>query len=176
MFVFVDIETTGLDHRVGEILEIAALMTSERFDVVGPPFHAVFRPYRHDWLDLMEPGVTNMHIKSGLIHDVELEGLPRNVIIDAFRDWFPSHVESPMCGSSVHFDRRWLAYHCPEIEAEFSYRNLDVSSISQWIRVTNSQHHSNRPIKVREHRAMPDLLETLDELRHYGTIFEGVRL
>ena len=36
-----------------------------------------------------------------------------------------------MCGNSICQDRRFLAHYMPQLEAFFSYRNLDVSTLKE---------------------------------------------
>jgi len=43
-------------------------------------------------------------------------------------------VESPMCGSSVHFDRSFLAA-VPHLVNVFSYRNIDISTIKELLKL-----------------------------------------
>ena len=77
---------------------------------------------------------------------------------------------SPMCGNSICQDRRFLHRHMPELERYFHYRNLDVSTVKELCRrwaPQVSESHS----KSGAHRALQDIHESIDELRHYRAHF-----
>jgi oligoribonuclease len=88
----------------------------------------------------------------------------------AFLSQYCERGASPMCGNSVCQDRRFLARYMPSLEAFFHYRNLDVSSVKELARrwrpdILNSFSKQNT------HKALDDIRESIQELRHYREHF-----
>jgi oligoribonuclease len=55
----------------------------------------------------------------------------------------------------------------PEIESFLHYRSIDVSTIKELARRWKPELLTSAPPKVGGHRAMDDIKESLEELRHY---------
>jgi oligoribonuclease len=73
---------------------------------------------------------------------------------------------SPMCGNSVHQDRRFLARHMPALEAHFLYRNLDVSTLKELAKRWKPAIMSGLT-KHGKHEALADIYESIEELKYY---------
>ena len=75
---------------------------------------------------------------------------------------------SPLCGNSVHQDRRFLARHMPGVDAFLHYRHIDVSTIKELARRWAPNVVSGFA-KRGAHLALDDIRESVAELRHYRT-------
>ena len=84
-------------------------------------------------------------------------------------DYVPKGI-SPMCGNSVHQDRRFMARHLPKLEEYFHYRNLDVSTLKELARRWKPQLLDGLS-KHGKHEALADIHESIDELRYYREHF-----
>jgi oligoribonuclease len=77
---------------------------------------------------------------------------------------------SPICGNSICQDRRFMARLMPELESFFHYRNLDVSTLkelaSRW-----KPEAMDGFVKKGAHLALDDILESIEELKHYRNSF-----
>jgi oligoribonuclease len=73
---------------------------------------------------------------------------------------------SPMCGSSICQDRRFLARYMPDLERFFHYRNLDVSTLKELARRW-APPVAESFVKQGTHLALADIHESIRELRHY---------
>lgn len=71
----------------------------------------------------------------------------------------------PLCGSSIHFDRRFLRRHMPSVEKLFHYRNIDVSALRELQRRWAPELELEWPEST--HRALEDLRYSLSLLRFY---------
>jgi oligoribonuclease len=77
---------------------------------------------------------------------------------------------SPLCGNSVHQDRRFLARHMPRLESYFHYRNLDVSTLKELARRWKPEIMAGLT-KHGRHEALADIYESIEELRYYRSHF-----
>lgn len=170
--IWVDLETTGLYPDWDSILEIAVVVTDEKLKVLGFSQQVIY--HAGDHLNNMEEVVFNMHTKSGLLSEI-VNGTQHEHAVKTITDMFktlkivPGYY--PLAGNSVHFDRAFLDIHMPEIAAVPSKKNIDVSSIHQLALQWAPEVALLAPIKKRHHRAMEDILESIEELRYYQETF-----
>jgi oligoribonuclease len=75
-----------------------------------------------------------------------------------------------MCGNSICQDRRFMANYMPALEAFFHYRNLDVSTLKELCKRWKPEVAKSFQ-KKSQHTAMADIVESIEELRHYRTHF-----
>ena len=59
----------------------------------------------------------------------------------------------------------------PRVDAHLHYRNVDVSSIKELSRRWFPRVYFQAPAKNGGHRALADIIESLDELRYYRKAF-----
>ena len=175
MLAWMDLEMTGLDPARHTIVEIATLLTSDDLELVaeGPDLiiHAT-----GDQLAAMDDFVTNMHTKSGLLEEIRQSTLSLEEAgaktLAFLREHIPEARTVPLCGNSIGTDRRFLAKHLPELEDFLHYRSVDVSTIKELARRWYPDAYAAAPDKVGAHRALDDIRESLEELRHYrATVF-----
>jgi oligoribonuclease len=170
MLAWMDLEMTGLDPARHTIVEIATLLTDDELEVVaeGPDLIVHATPAQ---LAEMDDFVTKMHTRSGLLDEitastVSLEEATAKTL--AFlREHIPEERTVPLCGNSIGTDRRFLATQMPEIEEFLHYRSIDVSTLKELARRWHPEAFAAAPKKAAGHRALDDILESLDELRHY---------
>jgi oligoribonuclease len=72
----------------------------------------------------------------------------------------------PLAGNSIHTDKCLLYKDLPRVENFLHYRCVDVSSIKEMVHRWMPKSF-NPPPKKLKHRAMDDILESIDELKHY---------
>src|SRR5690606_2591275 len=73
---------------------------------------------------------------------------------------------SPLAGNSIAQDRRFLRREMPKLDAYLHYRNVDVSTIKELARRWYPA-GPTPPEKKQAHRALDDILESVEELRWY---------
>lgn len=183
-FVFVDIETTGLDHREDYILEVGLKVTDSHLNVLGEWSSLI---YNQDWRARLAGNdfVYKMHQKSGLIAALD-EALddpsahsqlsPAVVAYAGAYRWLTETMDLaegaiPMTGSSIQFDRDFLREQMPVLNAFFHYRNIDISTLKELCHRMSPELASKIAAKFRKedavHRALPDLDASIAELRTY---------
>ncbi|MEE2650102.1 MAG: oligoribonuclease [Candidatus Thermoplasmatota archaeon] len=165
--VWMDLEMTGLDPDRESIIEIATIVTEGDLKLVaeGPSF-AISTP--EELIAGMDEWNTTHHNASGLVERVRTEGVSMAEAEQRTLEFLHEHCEPgrlPLCGSSIHHDRRFLRRYMPELNEFFHYRNVDVSSIKEVVR----RWHPRSP-KFRKnsgHRALDDTRGSIAELAHY---------
>ena len=160
-------EMTGLVPDSDRIIEIATLVTDAELRVVATgPVLVVHQP--DEVLEAMDSWNKSTHKKSGLIEKVRASTMTEAEAERAALEFLGSHVPasaSPMCGSSICQDRRFLARWMPRLEAHFHYRNLDVSTLKELVKRWKPDLKGFT--KEGKHEALADILESIEELRFY---------
>jgi len=166
--VWIDLEMTGLDCQHDTIIEIATIVTDADLNVMAEgPVLAIQTPAVK--LEAMDEWNTKTHTESGLVKrclDSEVSLAEAEAQTVAFLSAWIGPGCSPMCGNSICQDRRFLARQMPTLEAFFHYRNLDVSTLKEL-----GKRWAPEVVKAFQkkgsHRALDDILESINELRHY---------
>jgi oligoribonuclease len=165
---WIDLEMTGLDCEQDSIIEIATIVTDDQLEVMATgPVLAIQTPA--PLLAGMDEWNTKTHTESGLVKrcldsEVSLAEAEAQTL-EFLSAWIaPGH--SPMAGNSICQDRRFLARQMPELEAFFHYRNLDVSTLKELGRRWAPEVVKGFQ-KKGSHRALDDIRESIDELKHY---------
>jgi oligoribonuclease len=113
------------------------------------------------------------HGKSGLVARVKAATLTETDVEQRMMAFLAEHVPSktsPMCGNSVHQDRRFLARYMPALEAFFLYRNLDVSTLKELAKRWKPAIMAGLT-KHGKHEALADIHESIEELKYYREHF-----
>lgn len=172
LLVWIDLEMTGLDPDKERIIEVATLITDGELNLIAEgPVIAVKQP--DALLGAMDDWNTKTHGESGLIERVKASTVDTATAERQTLDFLKRYVapdSSPVCGNSVHQDRRFLEREMPELLAFFHYRNLDVSTLKELAKRWNPE--ALRGFEKRNtHQALDDIRESVAELRHYRRTF-----
>ena len=166
--IWIDMEMTGLLPDSDRILEVAILITDPNLNVVAEsPSLVVHQP--DEVLAAMDSWNQGVHGKTGLIERVRTSTLDEaeveRLALAFVAEYVPASA-SPMCGSSICQDRRFLARWMPKLEAWFHYRNLDVSTLKELVRRWRPD-LAKGFLKQGRHEALADIRESIEELRYY---------
>jgi oligoribonuclease len=170
---WLDLETTGIDVESCVILEIATIVTDKDLEVLAEgPSRVIHQPERV--LGRAEEWAAKQHARSGLLDEVRASRVTLAQAEEETLEFLKQYCvrqQAPLCGNSICFDRRFLIAHMPDLDAFLSYRNVDVSSITELV----SRWYSGEKViddKVSRHRALDDIRESIEELRAYRrTVF-----
>ena len=109
------------------------------------------------------------HGQSGLLQRIKNSGVPiaeaEKLTLEFVQQWTPS-ASSPLCGNSIHFDRRFLLIEMPTLENHFHYRNIDVSTIKELVKRWYPSMKKDLG-KTQKHEALADIQESIEELQWY---------
>ena len=170
--IWIDMEMSGLNPEIDKVLEIAVVVTDSALNPVAEA--PVLVVHQADaLLGVMDDWNKSAHGKSGLIERVRASALTEAGAEEqmiGFLERFVPPAASPMCGNSVHQDRRFLVRYMPRLEAYFHYRNLDVSTLKELARRWKPDIIAGLT-KHGKHEALADIYESIDELRYYREHF-----
>lgn len=161
--VWLDLEMSGLNPDKSAILEIATVVTDSDLKIIeeGPSLvinslgggSVSVDPWVQDNLaDLLQES------RESLVSLQEAESLTL-----AFLKKHLAAGESPLCGNSIWQDRRFLIKYMPSLNSFFHYRNIDVSTIKELV----GAWYGFKIKKSESHRALQDVLESINELKFY---------
>jgi len=154
-YLWLDLETTGLDPTTCSVIEVAAIVTDEdltELDRWSTVVGYSNRPIR--W----EPGALKMHAASGLAAEhadasqIDWQSVLGDIAFE--------YSELTLAGRNVHFNRQFLTKAA--LTMRLSHRHLDVTTI-----------YLMRPdMKPSDtvHRAMDDIEADLDAARQFRAL------
>lgn len=166
--IWIDLEMTGLDPLRDHIIEIATVVTDGNLEIVAEGPNVVIHQPRSVLYE-MDDWNTRHHTASGLFAEVLSSRISTEEAERSTLEFLRQHCgpkSSPMCGSSVCQDRRFLSRAMPDMAAFFHYRNLDVSSFKILAGLWRPEALEGVE-KDDRHRAKSDILASIAELKHY---------
>ena len=167
--VWVDCEMTGLEVTVDEICEIGVVVTDGELNVLDPGLQLVIKPSAKA-LRNMGDFVRQMHTDSGLIEEIS-KGISmakaEKQVLEYIKQWVSDERTAPLAGNSIGTDRMFLNRQMPNLDKFLHYRNIDVSSLKELSRRWFPRAYFQLPKKTGNHRALADILESIQELRYY---------
>jgi oligoribonuclease len=170
--VWLDMEMTGLEPDKERIIELACVVTDQNLEAVAES--PVMVVHQADAvLNAMDAWNKGTHGKSGLIDKVKASTLDEETaqtqMVAFLRQYVPSG-KSPLCGNSVHQDRRFMFKYMPRLEEFFHYRNLDVSTLKELAKRWRPDVYKSFE-KNSKHQALDDIYDSISELKHYREHF-----
>lgn len=169
---WLDMEMTGLNPERDRIIEVAMIITDKDLNVLAQS--EVYAVHQSDEvLDGMDEWCTATHGRTGLTQRVRessySEAQVEQALLDFMAQWIPAGA-TPMCGNTIHQDRRFMVRYMPRLEAYFHYRNLDVSTLKELARRWHPA-VAKGVVKRGSHKALDDILESIEEMRYYREHF-----
>ncbi|KAH0480498.1 MAG: hypothetical protein KVP17_001848 [Porospora cf. gigantea B] len=158
---------TGLDPTTCVIMEIAVGVTKgNSLDLIEGP-NLVLHVDEKD-LATMDTWCVTQHGRSGLTNACRLSKITAAAaevqVIEFLLGEGMKLSYSPLAGNSVWTDRMFLIKYMPRLAGMLHYRTVDVSTLKElgdrFVGVRGMN-------KVANHRALDDIKESVEELKHY---------
>ncbi len=169
LLVWIDLEMTGLNPQYDVILEIAVVVTDNNLDIIAQgPDLIIHQP--EEVMNSMQDYVKNMHTLSGLYAQVLSSKISTPDAQDQVLNFLKKYCmpgTALLCGNSVWMDKAFLSMYMPELYNFFHYRILDVSTLKELAKRWYPDQKLNITSKSESHRALEDILESLEEMKHY---------
>lgn len=171
--LWMDLEMTGLDPEKDRILEVAAVATDWSLTPLAELTAVVKVPP-----ELMRERMVgefwekNAESRQGLMAQNET-GEPAAAVEQKLLQFVQENFgdEVILAGNSIHQDRKFIDREWPELAKKLHYRMLDVSA---W-KVVFEGKWGKKFTKKEAHRALDDILGSMDELRWYLSLVKGER-
>jgi oligoribonuclease len=170
--VWLDMEMTGLNPDVDKIIEAAMIITDKDLNILAQsPVYVVHQS--DEILNGMDEWNTTTHSRTGLIDRVKAstfnEAQVEQELLEFMQRWVPERT-APMCGNTIHQDRRFMARWMPQLEQHFHYRNVDVSTLKELARRWKPEVVKG-VVKKGAHQALDDIKESIEEMKYYREHF-----
>jgi oligoribonuclease len=170
--VWVDMEMSGLVPDRDRILEVAMVVTDSELNTIAEaPVYVLHQP--DEVLDAMDSWNKATHGKSGLVDKVRASRLAEAEVEARILEFLKPVVGervAPLCGNTVHQDRRFMARYMPAFDAYLHYRIVDVSTLKELAKRWHPEVLAGFT-KEGKHEALADVYESIEELRHYRAAF-----
>lgn len=164
--LWIDMEMTGLDPAVNNILELAAVVTDSALNIVeiGPD---LIIAQDESTFATMDAWNQSHHSQSGLWKKALIS--PTSLVdaeeaLCAFiKKYFPKG-QACLAGNTIWQDRRFIMAQMKKADSLLHYRMLDVSAF----KIAANLWYPKLSFKKKDaHRAMGDILESIEELKFY---------
>lgn len=166
--VWLDMEMTGLDPNKNVVIEVAVVITDSELNILAEsPSYAIIQPAEE--LAKMDKWNVSTHTRSGLLERIATSGIELADAEKQILKLLKKHVakgSSPLCGNTIHQDRKFMVLYMPVLEEYLHYRNIDVSSIKELARRWNPSIYDGFK-KHNKHEALADIHESIEELKYY---------
>lgn len=166
--VWLDMEMTGLDPNQNVVIEVAVVITDSELNILAEsPSYAISQPAEE--LAKMDKWNVSTHTRSGLLERIASSGIELAEAEKQILKLLKKHVakgSSPLCGNTIHQDRKFMVLYMPVLEEYLHYRNIDVSSIKELARRWNPSIYDGFK-KHNKHEALADIHESIEELKYY---------
>ncbi len=168
--IWIDCEMTGLDVFHDELCEVSVVPTDFDLTVLDEGIDLVIRP-SDAAVAHMNDFVRHMHTSSGLVDEWNRSGLPlqeaQRRVVDYVSRFLPARGKAHLAGNSVGSDKKFLDRYMPDLMSRLHYRVIDVSTLKELARRWYPAVYEAKPAKHGGHRALADIIESIDELRYY---------
>lgn len=165
-------EMSGLVPERDRVLEVAMVVTDAELNIIAQaPVYVVHQP--EEVLEAMDSWNKSTHGKSGLVDKVRAstftEAEVEARLVEFLKPLVPERT-APLCGNTVHQDRRFMARYLPLFDAYLHYRIVDVSTLKELAKRWRPDVLAGIS-KEGKHEALADIHESIEELRHYRRHF-----
>ena len=164
---------TGLDVERDALIEVAVVVTDGDLRIVDPGMDVLITPPAGA-LENMNDFVRNMHTSSGLLEDLETSAVSMEEateqVLSYIKRFVPQEGKALLAGNSVGTDKMFLEANMPSVVEHLHYRLVDVSSIKELAKRWYRAAFTESPDKHGGHRALADILESIQELEYYRRV------
>jgi oligoribonuclease len=165
-------EMSGLVPDRDRILEVALVVTDADLNTIAEaPVYVLHQS--DEVLDAMDSWNKSTHGKSGLVEKVRASRLTEAEVEARILEFLKPVVGervAPLCGNTVHQDRRFMARYMPLFDGYLHYRIVDVSTLKELAKRWHPEVVAGFT-KEGKHEALADVYESIEELRHYRKAF-----
>ena len=171
--LWVDLEMTGLEAGKDKILEVAVIATGWNLEPIAE-YQGIAKVDEIIIKERMVGEFWDRHPEAyaGLVAQNE-QGKAIEEIDEELSKFIEQNFEETvyLAGNSIHQDRRFIEQELPKLNGLLHYRMLDVSAWKIWFENAMNK----KFIKPEEHRAMSDIMASINELKYYLNFIKGAK-
>lgn len=164
---------TGLDVERDALIEVAVVVTDGDLRIVDPGMDVLITPPEAA-LENMNDFVRAMHTSSGLLDDLKTDAVSMEEateqVLSYIKRFVPQEGKALLAGNSVGTDKMFLEANMPSVINHLHYRLVDVSSVKELAKRWYRAAFTESPDKHGGHRALADILESIQELEYYRRV------
>jgi oligoribonuclease len=171
--IWIDLEMTGLNVEKDVILEVACVITDSQLNILDAGLEFVINQ-PEVYLESMCKEVKEIHKKSGLIDRVRESKTTLAQADMQLLELFKKYCDPKtalLAGNSVWQDKNFMRKYTPSLVDYCYYRILDVSTIKEVVVRWYPESPEKKFEKAEKHRAMQDVLASIEELKHFRKYF-----
>lgn len=170
IYVWIDLEMTGIDESVNQILEAAMCITTPSLKFLLDCQTVAIKTEK-SVIEQMDEWNTFHHTKSGLVEKVQSDLAVDIAYADKqFADFVMQHksegFNAILAGTSVHHDLRFIKKYMPRLFATLFHRIIDVSSFKEVILFHNPDFKLEKQ-RINHHTASADIEYSIEQFRSY---------
>lgn len=180
MLAWIDLETTGIDPKIDQILEAGIIITPDDLGKILVEVSTVIRPKEPVTMRL---DALRVHAASGLLAELE-KGRDLAVAEDFLLAAISAYVPVPstaqklrIAGYNPQFDRSFLYEHMPRLLRAFHYRSVDVATLTwahqRWTKEDAREKPTSFEAGEMKHRALDDIRQTIEKAKEIMPIFKS---
>jgi oligoribonuclease len=160
-----------LDVDNNKVLQVAMLVTDEQLNVISTDFNTVINQNEqvldgmNDWCKENLKSLADESRKSSVTEQKAEEDMLQ------FISQYVEPRKSPLAGNTIYMDRMFLRKYFPRVDEYLHYRIIDVSTVKELCGRWNKKAYNSAPKKLLKHRALDDIKESINELKHYKDNF-----
>lgn len=179
--LWLDLECTGTDEAKDCIIEIGAILTTWRLDIIWE-FQSLVRPHPEGLGRMMlNPVVRAMHSKNGLLDElfgIGEEKLPGSfavggILLQKMQASGCEQGKVAIAGSGVsHYDRRFIKKYMSDLHGWCRYWHIDIGTVRRAYEIFVGED----PFKMnadKNHRALVDARCHLEEARAFSKLWNS---
>lgn len=159
--IWADLETTGLNEKEDDILEVAISIADFHDPFKALPLYHKVLYLPEDCQDTLDPFIINMHTKNGLLVECAKSRALIEQVEEELLQIIPeasNKDERPiLAGSTISFDHGFIRQHMPRVAKRLSHRHYDVSTLKLFCQSLGMP----KFVKGEAHRAKDDILESI---------------
>lgn len=163
---------SGLDINVNRVMQVAMLVTDANLNVISTDFNTMIHQSDEAIENMNEWCKQNMQelaeeSKKSQVSELQAE----DMMLAFIKQYVTQPRLSPLAGNSIYMDRMFLRKYFPRVDEYLHYRIIDVSTVKELCGRWNKKAYTSAPQKKLEHRALEDIKESINELKHYKEKF-----